>query len=60
MVKALLLSVLIIAIAVALLSMKVLIKKGGHFSSMHIHDSKAMKDRGIGCVLEQDEEAQRH
>lgn len=48
---------LIIAIALALLSVKVIIKKGASFASMHIHDSKAMKDRGIHCVLDQDREA---
>ncbi|MDY4409350.1 MAG: hypothetical protein SPK71_04125 [Prevotella sp.] len=57
MVETLLLSVLIIAIAVVLLSVKVLLKKGGRFSSMHIHDSKAMQERGIHCVIDQDREA---
>lgn len=57
MVETLLLSVLIIAIAMALLLVKLLFKKDGKFSSQHIHDSKAMKDRGIHCVMEQDREA---
>ena len=57
MMETLLLSVLIIAIAVALLSVKVLFKKNGRFESQHIHDSKAMRDRGIHCVLDQDREA---
>ena len=43
--------------AVALLAIKVIIKKGAEFASMHIHDSQAMKDRGIHCVIEQDREA---
>ncbi len=55
--ETLLLSVLIIAIAVVLLSVKVLFKKDGRFDSQHIHDSKAMRDRGIHCVLDQDREA---
>ena len=50
-------TVLIIAIAVVLLSVKVLLKKNGRFSSIHIHDSEAMKERGIHCVLDQDREA---
>ena len=41
----------------ALLLIKVLIKKDGRFSSQHIHDSEAMKERGIHCVMEQDREA---
>ncbi len=35
---------------------KVLSSKNGTFSSQHIHDSKAMKDRGIHCVMDQDRE----
>ena len=50
MVETLLFSVLIIAIAMALLLVKLLFKKDGKFSSQHIHDSKAMKERGIHCV----------
>ncbi|MBQ1582228.1 MAG: hypothetical protein II449_04335 [Prevotella sp.] len=57
MVETLLFSVLIIAIAMALLLVKLLFKKDGKFSSQHIHDSKAMKERGIHCVMEQDREA---
>ena len=57
MIEILLISVLIIAIAMALLLIKVLIKKDGRFSSQHIHDSEAMKERGIHCVMEQDHEA---
>lgn len=57
MVKTLLLSVLIIAIAMALFCVKLLFRKNGEFTSMHIHDSQAMKDRGIDCVMEQDKKA---
>lgn len=57
MIETLLLSVLIIAIAIALLCVKLLFKKNGRFSSQHIHDSEAMKERGIHCVMEQDREA---
>ena len=57
MIETLLFSVLIIAIAVALLLIKVVLKKNGRFSSQHIHDSEAMKERGIHCVIDQDREA---
>lgn len=57
MIETLLLTVLIIAIAMALLMVKVLLKKDGRFSSMHIHDSQAMQERGIHCVFDQDREA---
>ena len=38
---------------------KVLSGKNGTFSSQHIHDSKAMKERGIHCVMDQDKEMRR-
>ena len=56
MIETLLLTVLIIAISVALLSVKVLLRKNGRFSSMHIHDSEAMRERGIHCVMDEDRE----
>lgn len=48
---------LIIAICVALLCVKLLFRKNGSFSSQHIHDNEAMRERGIHCVLDQDREA---
>lgn len=59
MLKTLLLSVLIIAICFALLAVKLLFRKNGSFTSLHIHDSKAMQERGIHCVVDQDREARR-
>lgn len=55
-----LLSTLIIAISMSFLCVKVFARKDGKFDSQHIHDSKAMKAKGIGCVLEQDREAHRN
>jgi len=34
----------------------VLTHKGGTFASQHIHDSEAMRERGIHCVMDQDRE----
>ena len=45
--------------AMLLLSVRVIVKKNGHFRSMHISDSKAMRERGIGCVQSQDRQARR-
>lgn len=56
MIETLLFSALIIAIGMAFLLVKVLFRKNGEFSSQHIHDSEAMKERGIHCVLDQDRE----
>ena len=59
MMRILLISTLIIAIGMAFLLIKVLFKRGGSFSSQHIHDSEAMKERGIHCVIDQDREMRR-
>ncbi|MCM1079888.1 MAG: hypothetical protein NC344_08995 [Bacteroidales bacterium] len=56
MIETLLLSVLIITIGLAFIGIKVLLKPNGEMSSIHIHDSQAMKDRGIRCVMDQDRE----
>ncbi len=56
MVETLLVSILIIAAGMLLLLVKVLLRRNGTFSSQHIHDSKAMRDRGIHCVMDQDRE----
>jgi len=56
MVETLIISIIIMAACMALLLVKVLLKKDGSFSSQHIHDSQAMKDRGIHCVIDQDRE----
>lgn len=40
----------------AFFCVKVLFRKGGSFSSQHIHDSEEMKKRGIHCVMDQDRE----
>jgi hypothetical protein len=56
MIETLLISGLLLAIGMALLLVKVLGKKDGKFSSQHIHDSEAMRQRGIHCVMDQDRE----
>jgi hypothetical protein len=47
---------LIIAISMAFLCIKLFFRKDGRFSSQHIHDSEAMRERGIHCVMDQDRE----
>ena len=59
MIETILITALIIAIGMAFLLVKVLLKPNGEFSSQHIHDSRAMKERGIHCVLDQDREMRR-
>ena len=57
MIQILVVTLIILALAMLLLSVKVIFRRNGRFTSPHIHDSQAMRDRGIGCVLEQDREA---
>ena len=59
MVETLLLSVLIIAICVALLCVKIILRKNGQFSSQHIHDNPGLRKKGIHCVIDQDKEARK-
>lgn len=59
MIETILFTLIIVAFALALLLVKVLFKHNGRFSSQHIHDSKAMRERGIDCVIEQDRNARR-
>jgi hypothetical protein len=56
MIETLLISALIIAIAMIFFLVRVLFTKKGEFKSQHIHDSEAMKERGIHCVMDQDRE----
>ena len=56
MIETLLISTLIIAIAMVFFLVRVLFVKQGTFKSQHIHDSEAMKKRGIHCVMDQDRE----
>ena len=44
----------LVAIAGLLLGIQILLKKNGKFSSQHVGQSKAMRDRGIHCLQTQD------
>ena len=60
MIKVLLISTVLLIAGMGLLLVKVLGRKNGTFSSQHIHDSEAMRQRGIHCVLDQDREMRNH
>lgn len=49
-------SVLIIAISVILLCIKIILRKGGKFSSQHVKDNPGLRKNKIHCVMEQDRE----
>lgn len=59
MAKLLLLTLVVVLLAVILLSIKMILRKNGRFSSIHISDSKAMRERGIHCATSQDREIRR-
>lgn len=52
--KLLLVTIAFIALATALLGVKVFFVKGGRFPNSHIHGNKAMRDRGITCARDKD------
>ena len=56
MIQTVLISSALLAVGMGLLLVKVLGREKGRFSSQHIHDSQAMKERGIHCVMDQDRE----
>lgn len=51
-----LLTIGLVLAAVVLLSVRVILKKNGKFSSQHISQSKLMRERGIHCAVSQDRE----
>lgn len=50
----LLLTVALVAVAVALLGVKIFFVKGGRFPNTHIHDNPEMRKRGISCARDKD------
>lgn len=59
MFRTLLFTLLIISICVALLAIKIIIKKNGKFPNIHIGGNKEMRKRGIKCAQSQDRDARR-
>lgn len=57
--KEILIAIVVLLIAFILLSVRVIIKRNGVFSSKHISQSKAMRDRGITCATSQDRQARK-
>ncbi len=50
----LLFTIILIGVAVLLLGVKIFFVKGGRFPNTHIHNNKAMRDRGITCARDDD------
>ena len=52
--KEILIVIGLVAVAVALLAIRIILKKNGQFSSHDIGASEAMRKRGIHCIRTQD------
>jgi len=59
MVRLFLISLLLIAISMALMSVTILIKKGGRFPNTHVCGNKHLRKQGITSAQTQDKQAQR-
>lgn len=54
MLKLFVFSIILLAAAMLLLSVRLLLKKNGRFVKTHVSQSKAMRKRGVTCVQSQD------
>ena len=59
MIRLFLISLLIIAVSMVLMSVTILIKKGGRFPNTHVCGYKHLRRRGISSAQTQDKQAQR-
>lgn len=57
MLDTILITVLIVAICIALLSVGIFLK--GKFPNTHVSGSKALRKKGVGCIQSQDREARK-
>jgi hypothetical protein len=60
MTRAIIIAIIAVAVALLLLCVRILLKKGGKFSSEHISANKRMRQDGIHCATSQDREARRN
>ena len=54
-----LLAIIAVGAAIAMLSVGVIFRKDKQFRSQHISQNKAMRERGITCVVSQDRQARK-
>ena len=59
MLTTLLFTLIILAISVLLMSVKILLKKGGKFPNLHIDGNRALAKKGIYCARTMDKLALR-
>ncbi len=59
MLKAIIISVVLLGLGIAGMCVRIIMKKNGTFHSQDVGQSKAMRERGVGCTRSQDRQAQR-
>lgn len=59
MIKILIIGSILLFVAVLLMGIRVFFTRKGEFPSLHIGDSKPLRDRGIHCATSQDSEMNR-
>lgn len=59
MLDTILITLLIVAICIALLGVRIFFVKGGKFPNTHVSGNKTLRKKGIGCVQSQDREARK-
>jgi len=52
-------AIIAVGLAIALMCVRIILKKNGTFHSQDVGQSKAMRERGVGCTRSQDRQAQR-
>ena len=52
-------AIIAVGLAIALMCVRIIVKKNGTFHSEDVGQSKAMRERGVGCTRSQDRQAQR-
>lgn len=59
MIKAIIISAALIGLGSLGMCVRIVFKKNGTFHSQDVGQSKAMRERGVGCTRSQDRQAQR-
>lgn len=59
MLKAIIISAVILGIGILGMCVRIIFRKDGTFHSQDVGQSQAMRERGVGCTRSQDRQAQR-
>ena len=60
MLKTIIISFVLLAIAILLMGVRIFFTRKGTFPNTHISGSQAMKDRGISCATSQERDIHNH